>query len=239
MMPQTLHAVEFPGESEPYRAARNELLEAEMALRRQLETVATLRRSLPLGGPLTENYVFQEGNADLADLDTARQIRFSELFAPGKDTLILYSFMYGPEMKQACTLCTSILDGLNGTAPHVVQRVNFAVVAKSPIQRIRSFARERGWRSLRLLSSAKNTYNADYHGETPDGNQIPALNVFVRRQGQIHHFYNTELLYAPPEPGMDPRHVDLIWPLWSLFDLTPEGRGSGWYPRLAYNRQEG
>lgn len=126
------------------------------------------------------------------------------MFADGKDTLILYSY------------------------------VNFAVVAKSPIERVETFARLRGWRHLRLLSSEKNTYNRDYHGETADGDQIPALNVFVRRDGRVHHFYNTELLYAPTEPGQDGRHVDLIWPLWNLFDVTPEGRGETWHPRLSY-----
>lgn len=174
------------------------------------------------------------GGQDIDDVETVRQVRLSELFDNGKDSLILYSFMFGPKMAQACTSCTSILDGLNGTAPHVVQRVNFAVVARSPIQRIRRFARDRAWRNLRLLSSSNHTYNADYHGGTPAGDQIPALNVFVRRDGRIHHFYNTELLYVRSAPGRDPRHVDLIWPLWNLFDLVREGRGTDWYPRLAY-----
>jgi predicted dithiol-disulfide oxidoreductase (DUF899 family) len=116
----------------------------------------------------------------------------------------------------------------------MIQRVNFAVVAKSPISRIMQFAKPRGWRNLRLLSSADNTYNHDYHAESPEGNQLPALNVFVRRDGEIHHFYNTELLYVPSEPGQDGRHVDMIWPLWNLFDFTPEGRGEKWYPRLSY-----
>jgi len=96
------------------------------------------------------------------------------------------------------------------------------------------FANGRGWRNLRLLSSADNTYNHDYHAESPEGDQLPALNVFGRRAGAIHHFYNTELLYAPSAPGQDGRHVDMIWPLWNLFDFTPEGRGEKWYPRLSY-----
>ena len=98
----------------------------------------------------------------------------------------------------------------------------------------RAFARERGWRNLRLLSSASNTYNHDYYGEGPEGNQIPSLNVFVRRDGAIRHFYHTELLFAPREPGQDGRHVDLIWPLWNLFDFSPDGRGENWYPKLSY-----
>ena len=109
------------------------------------------------------------------------------------------------------------------------------MVAKSPIARIRETARDRGWKSLRLLSSATNTYNLDYQGENANGDQRPSFNVFVRRDGKIHHFYNTELLFAPQEPGMDGRHVDSVWPIWNIFDLTPEGRGKDWYPRLSYD----
>lgn len=222
-MAGSLHAVRFPRESAQYRTARDRLLEAEAGLRRQIEQVAALRRQLPLGGPVTEDYVFEESGP----------VRLSELF--GKhDTLVLYSFMYGPAMKQACSSCTSILDGLDGEAPHLTQRVAFAVVAKSPIERIRAFAEQRAWRHLRLISSAQNTYNRDYHGETSDGSQVPALNVVVRRSGRIHHFYNAELLYAPSDLGQDGRHVDLMWPLWNLFDVTPDGRGTDWNPRLTY-----
>ncbi|HEY8849555.1 MAG TPA: DUF899 family protein [Thermoanaerobaculia bacterium] len=218
------HSVRFPGENQSYRSARDELLDAEIALRRNLEEVSAKRRKLPLGGEIREDYTFDNEKGP---------IRMSQLFADGKDTLVVYSFMYGPKMPEACPLCTSILDGMDGEAPHIMQRVNFAVIAKSPIERIRKFARERGWRNLPLLSSANNTYNHDYHAEEAKGGQMPALNVFVRRNGRIHHFYNTELLYAPNEKGQDGRHVDLIWPLWNVFDYTPDGRGN-WNPRLSY-----
>jgi predicted dithiol-disulfide oxidoreductase (DUF899 family) len=201
--------------------------------------VAALRRTLRLGGKVKEDYVFEEGGQDLDDRETKRPVRLSELFRPGKDTLILYSYMYGPAMRTPCTSCTSILDGLNGTAPHATDRINFAVVAKSPIERILDVARERGWRNHHLLSSAGKRYNTDYHGEDAKGNQLPALNVFVRRPDGIYHTYCTELLFAPSEPGQDGRYVDLIWPLWNLFDYTPEGRGTDWYPKLAYGAAEG
>jgi predicted dithiol-disulfide oxidoreductase (DUF899 family) len=230
-----LHSVRFPEESDSYRATRNELLLAEVALRKQIEAVAALRRKLPLGGAVKQDYVFEEGAADLNDSSTTKAVRIPARFEPGKDTLLIYSFMYGPEMASACTSCTSILDGLNGSAPHVMNRVNFVVVAKSPLERIRTFARGRGWRNLRLLSSASNSYNRDYYGESAEGKQQPSLNVFVRRDGAIHHFYHTELLFAPTEPGQDKRHVDLIWPVWNLFDFTPEGRGEKWYPKLSYS----
>jgi predicted dithiol-disulfide oxidoreductase (DUF899 family) len=219
------HSVRFPGESQSYRSARDQLLEAEVALRRSLEEVAAKRRTLPPGGEVPEDYTFDSEKGP---------VRMSQLFADGKGTLVIYSFMFGPKMAAACPLCTSILDGMDGEAPHIKQRVNFAVVAKSPIERILKFARSRGWRNLPLLSSANNTYNRDYHAEESNGGQMPALNVFVRRDGRIHHFYNTELLYAPSEKGQDGRHVDLIWPLWNVLDYTPDGRGTDWNPSLSY-----
>jgi predicted dithiol-disulfide oxidoreductase (DUF899 family) len=215
----------FPGESPEYRAARDRLLEAEAELRRQTEAVAELRRALPPGGVVPQDYLFEEDGGE---------VRLSDLFGPDHDTLAIYSFMYGPEMEEACPSCTSILDSLDGSAPHLAQRIALAVVAKSPEPRIRAFAQERGWRHLRLLSSAGNDYNHDYHGEAPDGSQTPMLNVFTRRDGEIRHFWGTELFQAAREPGQDPRHVDFIWPIWNVLDVTPEGRGTDWSPRLEY-----
>jgi predicted dithiol-disulfide oxidoreductase (DUF899 family) len=226
--------VRFPGESADYRAARDKLLAAERDLRQHVEQVAELRRKLPLGGELPEDYAFEEGAADLANTTTVVPVKLSALFREGLDTLALYNFMYGPAMKQACPMCTSFLDSLNGAAPHAAQRLNLAVVAKSPIGRVREFALGRGWHNLRLLSSAGNSYNRDYHGETADGGQMPVLSLFVRRDGRIYHSYSTELVFAPPEPGQNQRHIDMMWPLWNLLDLTPEGRGADWYPRLTY-----
>jgi len=233
-MASSLHTNQFPGESTEYREARNQLLQAELTLRKNIEEVAALRRKLPLGGELPEDYVFDEGSADLDDSGTLRTTRFSELFQPGKDTLAIYNFMYSPKMKSACPACTSILDSLNGAAPHATQRINLAVVARNPLEKIRAHARSRGWNNLRLLSSAANTYHHDYHGETAEGDQQPGLNVFARRNGKIHHCYYTELRFVPPEPGQHHRAVDLLWPLWNLLDFTPEGRGTNWHPKLTY-----
>jgi len=231
---KTVHAVRFPGESAVYRRARDTLLRAEMDLRREIEQVAALRRKLPLGGAIPEDYVFEEGSTDLADISSTHPVALSALFTHPDASLVLYSFMYGPAMEKPCPSCTSILDSLDGAAPHVMQRVNLAVVAKSPIERIRDFARSRGWRNLRLLSSADNSYNRDYHGEDETGAQMPNLNVFVRRGGRIHHVFATELLFGPSEKGQNHRHVDMIWPVWNLFDYTPDGRGTTWYPKLGY-----
>jgi len=219
----------FPNESPEYREARDRLLEAEAALRQQTEDVAALRRNLPLGGPAKEDYVFDEIGPD----GGVQKTKLSELFAPGKESLFLYGFMFGPEMKAACPLCTSMLDGLNGNAVHISQRMNLAVVARSPIQRIQDYAATRGWTNLRLLSSANNTYQFDYLAEDEEGNPWPMANVFVKRDDTVHHFWGSELMFKQYEGG-DMRHVDPIWPLWNVLDLTPEGRGEKWYPALDY-----
>lgn len=221
------HEKRWPGESDAYRVARDRLLEQEAKLRQQIEQVAALRRELPLGGKV-EDYAFTELGPDGAE----RTVKMSELFERPA-SLALYSFMYGPEMKQACPLCTSLLDGLDGTAPHVDQRINFAVVAKSPIGRIAEYGASRGWRHLRLLSSHGTSYNADYYGEDGEGNQWPMLHVFSKIDGEIRHRWASELFFDSFEGGQT-RHVDLVWPLWNLFDLTPEGRGTDWYPKLSY-----
>jgi predicted dithiol-disulfide oxidoreductase (DUF899 family) len=220
----------FPNESAAYRKARDRLLKAEVDLRRQVEEVAKLRRKLPLGGEVQEDFVFQEP----AEVVGMRKVKLSQLFAPGKDTLLLYSYMYGPQMENPCPMCTSIIDSLDGAAPHVGQRVNLAIVAKSPLPRILTFARNRGWRNLKFLSSSDNLYNRFYHGEDEDGHQSPAMNVFVKRDGKVRHFWASELMFTKGEKGMHPRHVDMIWPLWNLLDLTPEGRGKDWYPKVTY-----
>jgi predicted dithiol-disulfide oxidoreductase (DUF899 family) len=132
-----------------------------------------------------------------------------------------------PLVETPCASCTSILDSLDGAARHLGQRINLAVIAKSGPERIRAFAQDRGWRHLRLLSSRNNTYNRDYSAETPEGEQVPILNVFERDSDQFRHSWGTELIWAPRDEGEDPRHVDAIWPIWNVLDMTPGGRGGG------------
>jgi len=230
-MPLKTHSNRFPGETSRYRTARNKLLAAETDLRRHVERVARMRRRLPLGGLVPQDYVFDEMPPDR---DTVRHVKLSELFQDKLDTLLLYSYMFGPKMQQPCPMCTSFLDSLDGAARHLSQRANLAVVAKSPIGRIRQFTQTRGWRHVRLLSSAGNSYNRDYHGENAEGGQLPMMNVFVRRKDTIYHFYATELQFMPPDKGQNQRHIDMMWPLWNVLDLTPEGRGADWFPSLAY-----
>jgi len=217
----------FANESTEYREKRNALLKAEIELRDQVERVAAMRRGLPTGGALKEDYRFDEMGPD----GQVGKVKLSELFEGTKNSLFIYSLMYGPKMEHPCVMCSSIVDALNGNARHIRDRINFAVVARSPIGRIMSFARPRGWNSVRLLSSANNTYNADYFGETAAGDQYPMANVFVRKNCSINHFWGTEMLYSDFQ-GAEPRHMDLMWPLWNVFDTTPEGRGTDWHPSL-------
>ena len=228
------HDVRFPNESTDYREARNELLEAERKLRQQVERVAELRRGLPAGGDVPEDYEFVAGPRGREDEQGQnRTVRLSELFDDGKDVLVAYSFMYGPEMSQPCPMCTSFIDALNGNAPDLERRVNLAVIAKSPLDRIRAFATRRGWDQLQFLSSSHNNYNDDYFGTSPSGGELPMLNVFVRDGDAIRHFWGSELLFLEPEEHQDPRHIDMMWPLWNVLDATPQGRGE-WYPGLDY-----
>src|SRR6266540_353314 len=242
-------SIEFPGESAEYRAARGRLLEQEIELRRAMEAVAAARRELPLGGAVPEDYVFQGAHEDGIPTD----VRLSELFVPGKDSLVIYSFMFprdpgderpGPAAGRTallplaegpCPSCVALLDQLEGAAEHATQQINLAVVAKAPLPRILAFAEERGWRRLRLLSSAAKSYNRDYRAETAEGHQRPMLNVFHRDGETIRHFWGSELFYAPSDPGQDPRHVGTLEPLWNLFDLTPEGRPGDWDEQLSYS----
>jgi predicted dithiol-disulfide oxidoreductase (DUF899 family) len=207
-------SVAFPGKSAEYRTARDRLLQQEIELRQAIEAVAAARRLLPLGGDIPTDYVFHGRGADGAPSG----LRLSELFAPGKDSLVIYSFMFprdpgdqrpGPEAGQTaqlplteapCPSCVALLDQLDGAAEHASQQINLAVVAKTPLPRLLAFGEERGWRRLRLLSSAENTYNRDYHGETAEGHQRPMLNVFHRGDRAISHFWARSCSTHPRNP---------------------------------------
>ena len=225
--------ITYPNESGEYRAARERLLEQEIDLRRRMEQVAAARRALPPGGVVPEDYVFR---------GAASAVRLSELFAAGRDSLVIYSFMFprdpaddrpGPR-DGPCPSCVALIDQLEGVVEHAEPLINLAVVAKAPVDRVLAFADERGWRRLRLLSSGANSYNRDYHGETAEGFQRPMLNVFHRDGETIRHFWGSELFHAPTDDDQDPRHVGTIEPLWNLLDLTREGRRSDWDEQLSY-----
>jgi predicted dithiol-disulfide oxidoreductase (DUF899 family) len=216
----------FPNESAEYRKARNQLLAEEIELRRHIEKVAELRRLLPKGGAVPKDYVF--------DGETGKK-RLSDLFGD-KETLVVYSYMFGPQRSRPCPMCTSVLSAWDAAAPNVTQRVALAVTARSTIDRLLAFKKERGWRNLALYSDGDGDFTRAY--VSADDADIPGVTVFTRREGAIRHFWSAEISFEMTDPGQDPRGAPDIDPLWTIFDLTPEGRGSDWYPKLEYPRAD-
>lgn len=213
----------FPNESDAYRQARQALLVEEIELRRHLARVAAQRRALPPGGEVTRDYRFESLNGEVG---------LSDLFGD-HDTLVIYSFMYGPQRADGCPMCTAQMSAWDGEAPHIEQRAAFAMVARSPIDRIQQYARERGWKHLKLYSDPSGEFTRDYvNAEDAD---VPGYTVFARRDGVIRHYWSPEGGFAIADPGQDPHNAPDMNPLWIILDTTPEGRGTDWYPKLAYD----
>lgn len=217
-----INQARFPHESAAYRAARNALLVEEIELRRQLERVAAKRRSLPPGGEIPEDFELFAAEGT---------VRFSALFG-NKDTLMVYSMMYSPQRPAPCPSCTSFLSAWNGTAVNLRERVALAVTARSPIERLLEYRRQRGLANLPFFSDQFGNYTRTY--VTAEDADIPGFSVFTRRDGAIRHFYSGEMSGAMTDPGQDPRGAPDPDPLWLMLDLTPEGRGTDWYPKLSY-----
>ena len=215
----------FPDESAAYRTARNALLAEEIELRRHIERVASQRRALPPGGRIPRDFELVAENGPPL---------FSSLFA-GKDTLLIYSMMYGPQRQTPCPMCTSFLSSWNGTAVNLRERVAMIVTARSPIERLIDYKRSRGFGNLRFVSDLTGEFTRTY--VSVEDADVPAFSVFSQRDGSIRHFYSSEMSAAMADPGQDPRGPDLD-PLWLMLDLTPEGRGSDWYPSLSYAHRE-
>ncbi len=214
------NAAHFPNESPEYRLARNALLADEIDLRRQLWQVAESRRALPPGGVLNQDYQFQGQDGP---------VRLSELFG-GKDTLILYSMMYGPQRDEGCPMCSSMLDSWDGEARHIERRVALAVIARSPIERIISYAQTRNWTGLTFYSDPTGDYTKDYVGERDA--DWPGYSIFQKIDGTVRHFYIGEGSFEMADPGQDPHGAPDMNPLWVILDTTPAGRGTDWYPTL-------
>jgi len=213
----------YPSESAEYRRARAALLSEEIELRRHIERVAAQRRALPPGGE-ARDYRFRD--------EAGKTVGLADLFGR-HDTLIAYFWMYGPERERPCPMCTSFLGAIDIPAADLVQRVAFAAIGRSPVERQLAFARERGWRNLKFYASVGDDYPRDLRGLAPDGSEWPALDVWVKQDGKVLHFWGAEL-GGTSDPGQDPRGAPDPTPLWNLLDLTPGGRGTDWYPKLSY-----
>jgi predicted dithiol-disulfide oxidoreductase (DUF899 family) len=212
----------YPNESAEYRAARNELLAEEIELRRHIERVASRRRALPPGGEIAQDFLLASETG---------AVRFSSLLAD-KPTLLIYSMMYGPQRKEPCPMCTSFLNAWNGIAVNLRQRVALAVTARSPIERLINYRNQRGFKNLPFISDGSGEYTRTY--VSPEDADVPGFSVFQRRDGIIRHFYSGEMSGPMADAGQDPRGAPDLDALWLMLDLTPEGRGTDWYPKLDY-----
>jgi len=212
----------FPNESQAYRQARDALLAEEIELRRHIERVAEMRRQLPPGGDVTKTYLFdgEGGPVTLADL-------FGD-----KDTLVIYSYMFGPQREKPCPMCTSLMASWEGKVPDIEQRVALAMVARSPIDRLKAAKAARGWTQLKVYADTRGDFTRDY--VSAEDADMPGYTVFTRRDGKLRHFWSGEISGSMADPGQDPRGAPDLDPLWTLLDTTPEGRGGNWYPKLSY-----
>jgi predicted dithiol-disulfide oxidoreductase (DUF899 family) len=213
----------YPNDSDEYRRARTALLAEEVELRRHIERVAAQRRALPLGGE-AHDYSFKD--------ERGKTVRLADLFGR-HDTLVTYFWMYGPERERPCPMCTSFIGSLDIPAKDIAQRIAIAVIGRSPVERQLAFARERGWKNLGFYATVGDDFARDYRGLAPDGSEWPALDVWVKRDGKVFHFWGAEL-GATSDPDQDPRGAPDPTPLWNILDLTPAGRGVDWYPKLDY-----
>jgi len=212
----------YPNESAEYRRARNALLAEEIELRRDLERVAAQRRALPPGGEIPQDFEFMSERGP---------IRISDMFGD-KNTLLVYSMMYGPQRRTPCPSCTSFLTAWNGIAVNLRERVAIAVTARSQIERLIEYKRQREFANLPFFSDRSGEYTRTYVSASDA--DVPGFSVFSRSDGRVRHFYSLEMSGAMADPGQDPRGAPDLDPLWLMLDLTPEGRGTDWYPKLEY-----
>jgi predicted dithiol-disulfide oxidoreductase (DUF899 family) len=213
----------YPNDSAGYRQARTRLLTEEIELRRHVERVAEMRRALPMGGQ-PPDYRFKDENG--------KAVAMADMFG-AHDALVTYFWMYGPQRERPCPMCTAFLGSLDIPARDITQRMALAVLGRSPVERQLAFARERGWRNLKFFQTVGDDFARDYRGLAPDGSEWPALDVWVKRDGVVRHFWGSEM-GETSDPGQDPRGAPELEPLWNVLDLTPAGRAPDWYPKLEY-----
>lgn len=215
----------FPGESDAYRDARKALLAEEIEFRRHMTRVAAQRRALPPGPVIDKTYRFMDANGS--------EVGLIDLFGH-HDTLVAYFWMYGPQRERPCPMCTNWLGAVNGNAADIKQCVALKILGRSPVARQKAFAQERGWRNLDFVQTVGDDYAKDLGLINADGSENPALTVFKRDGDKVRLFWASEITKEMADPGQDPRDAPDIASLWSILDLTPQGRAPDWYPKLEY-----
>ena len=234
MIDGTYRQTNLPNESPEYLAKREELRLAEIELMKQRERCAELRRGLPTGATIGD-YEFLEGPASLGKGDEpVRKVRLSELFTAPDRALVIYQMMYGKRQTSPCPMCTAWLDSFNGVAHHLAQNIDTAIVAAADPSTLRTFARNRGWDKLRLLSAGDSTFKYDLGSEDAAGNQDSTISVVTRdSDGTLRHIYSVHPRLAE---DIQQRGIDEYNPIWNIMDLTPQGRGE-WFASLGYGIQ--
>lgn len=216
----------FPGASAEYEAARQALLAEEIEFRRHMTRLVAQRQALPPGPVIAKDYRFKD--------EQGFEVGLADLFGD-KDTLVTYFWMYGPRRERPCPMCTNWLGSVDGNAADIKQRVALKILGRSPVERQYAFAQERGWRDLNFVQTVGDDYAKDLGILMPDGSEYPALVVYQRDgEGQVRLFWASEMTKDMADPGQDPRDAPDIASLWSILDLTPEGRPASWYPKLKY-----
>lgn len=215
----------FPNETAEYAAARTALLAEEIEARRYLTKLAEQRMRLPPGPVVEKDYRFKDENG--------RELALADLF--GKHhTLVTYFWMFGPQRERPCPMCTNFLGGANGNGADVKQRIAFKILGRSPVERQRAFAIERGWHDLDFIETVGDDYARDLGLLDDKGYEYPAFTVYQKDGNTVRVFYNGEMPADAADPGQDPRGAVDIAPLWNILDMTPAGRGTDWYPKLNY-----
>jgi predicted dithiol-disulfide oxidoreductase (DUF899 family) len=204
----------MPGTDDAYRQARERLRQAEIDLRDQIEAVAALRRTLP-PGPVLPDYTF---------IENGNRVRLSELFDSGKPYLILYHLMYWTDDDEFCPMCSMWLDGFNGIVPHVTQRANFVIASRAPFDKLRAWGARREWNRLRLLADDGSSFARAIDAEDAEGRPDSTVVVVAKEGDRLRHVYTAHPMLEDRERG-----IDLLSPVWHLFDLMPSGRDD-WYP---------
>lgn len=217
-------------ESEAYGQARQRLLAEEIRLRRHIEALAEQRRTLPPGPVIEQDYRFID--------PTGNEVGLADIFG-NKNVLLTYFWMYGPQRPRPCPMCTNLLGPLDANAADLDQRIAVAVFGRSPVERQFAFRVERGWRNLNFYQTVGDDYALDFGGLDPkSGWEFPVLAVFKKEQhdgkAKVRLFWMGEMSGEMADPGQDPRGAPDLAPLWTMLDLTPDGRGADWYPKLEY-----
>jgi predicted dithiol-disulfide oxidoreductase (DUF899 family) len=204
----------MPGTDDAYRQARERLRAAEIDLRDRIEAVAAMRRTLPPGAVVPDYTFIENGN----------RVRLSELFDAGKPYLILYHLMYWADDDEFCPMCSMWLDGFDGVVPHVTQRANFVIASRAPFDKLQAWGARREWRRLRLLSDDGSSFARAIDAEDAEGRPDSTVVVFAKDGDRVRHAYTAHPMLEDRERG-----IDLLSPVWHLFDLMPSGRND-WYP---------